>query len=586
MSQRSPGAGGRGEGSRHGGTPFQLTGRRGALAVCLALLGQLPLAALAVELGDLKVRSYLGQGFAAELAVKTPAPEELGPACLRLAKPQTQDGLASLVDAELSYQPGPTGGRLRIQGRRPIHDLAFRVAVAVECGINLQREYVVLLDPKPQADDAQPAAEPREAAPAARLPAATPAAVRQPHARPARQEVAPRRATPAPLAGPRLARELRGDGQDRLSIGGGAGDISPRLRLSHELGAAGLARGISAAEREQLRQTWQLMQRLAEAQRNIEGLLRGEIPAGALPPLAAVEPPPAAAPAVPAPPPVQSPPQVEAPAVAPEPHSFSAIWWLVGIPLLALPMGIALYRWRRRNLHPEPVDEAPPSPDTAGFTTWANFPPVPPGDAPAPRPAAAPAPVSRIQPKPQEVVTKLDFTHLQGPPTTEGTAGGKARPHIATVMDLADVMLSFGQTDSAMDALREFLQEHPDAGVDPWVRMFDLLRTAGKRDEFEALAARVNLIFNIEPPAWDDVATTSASPGSLEGYDHLCRQLTDNWPAPACAELLDRLLRDNRGGTRRGFPLAVVEELLLLRNMLGALQDDPPQEPAAAATAG
>lgn len=145
---------------------------------------------------------------------------------------------------------------------------------------------------------------------------------------------------------------------------------------------------------------------------------------------------------------------------------------------------------------------------------------------------------------------------------------------VDTVMDLVEAMVNFEQSDEARNTLRTFLSEHPDAGVEPWARMFDLLRDAGRREEFEIMANRVNRIFNIEPPCWDGGAKphpAQAAGKNLEDFAHLARQLTSCWPSEQCGQLMEQLIRDNRGGTRRGLPLSVVEELMLLRGILTAM---------------
>ena len=55
---------------------------------------------------------------------------------------------------------------------------------------------------------------------------------------------------------------------------------------------------------------------------------------------------------------------------------------------------------------------------------------------------------------------------------------------------------------------------------------------------------------------------------SLESYSHVTTTLKKLWPTPQCAEYLLSLLADNRQGTRVGFPLPVVEEIVLLLAVL------------------
>ena len=69
------------------------------------------------------------------------------------------------------------------------------------------------------------------------------------------------------------------------------------------------------------------------------------------------------------------------------------------------------------------------------------------------------------------------------------------------------------------------------------------------------------------PPDWDPAGTDTKSP-DLESYAHIISRVQELWPRRSCAEYLNRLLEDNRGGTRSGFPQPVVEEILLLVALL------------------
>jgi hypothetical protein len=77
------------------------------------------------------------------------------------------------------------------------------------------------------------------------------------------------------------------------------------------------------------------------------------------------------------------------------------------------------------------------------------------------------------------------------------------------------------------------------------------------------------MYFNVQAPGWG----TESSAISIEDYPHLAEQLQSLWPGTECVEFLARLLHDNRGGSRNGFPQSVAEEILLLQQILAA--DEP-----------
>ena len=143
------------------------------------------------------------------------------------------------------------------------------------------------------------------------------------------------------------------------------------------------------------------------------------------------------------------------------------------------------------------------------------------------------------------------------------------------VMELADIMLSFGRVKGAAQALQEYIDNNPQEALQPWIRLMDVYRMAGMRSEFESVARNLNLNFNVEVQSWDDARERAAPaeaegilfpprPQSLEDMPRLMSAVTDLWPSGDVVGYLYQLLRDNRGGQRQGFALRVVEDILFL----------------------
>ncbi|WP_303783734.1 FimV family protein [Azovibrio restrictus] len=160
------------------------------------------------------------------------------------------------------------------------------------------------------------------------------------------------------------------------------------------------------------------------------------------------------------------------------------------------------------------------------------------------------------------------------------------------VMELAEIMLSFGRVKGAAQALQEYIDQNPKEALQPWVKLLDIYRQAGMQAEFENLARSLNENFNVELLQWGDVPKPGepgaadfvlelvpqrgdqplpARPHSIESLPHICERIQVLWGTEACYRYIQELLRDNRGGTRQGFPLQVVDELLFLSEIL--LQD-------------
>jgi pilus assembly protein FimV len=156
----------------------------------LALLGIfLSPAGHALGLGEIQLRSALGQPFAADIPLAVDAPDELRDLKVVLAPPETfarfgLDRPPALADLRFAVAPGATPPVIRVTSTRPVSEPFISLLLEVSWAKGrLLREYTVLLDP-PTFDD-------RAATPAM---AAPPVAARPAAPRPVE------RAAPAPAA--------------------------------------------------------------------------------------------------------------------------------------------------------------------------------------------------------------------------------------------------------------------------------------------------------------------------------------------------------------------------------------------------
>jgi hypothetical protein len=188
-------------------------------------------------------------------------------------------------------------------------------------------------------------------------------------------------------------------------------------------------------------------------------------------------------------------------------------------------------------------------------------------------PAAAPPPVKNAAPR-RATVEPIEFE----PPArgsaqarqermssqTSGDAATKDTSDPATAaIELANIMTSMGLSESAAQTLVEHIRENPRQSLHHWLKLLELHRLNGNRDEFERSTEELRQHFNVRADEWE--SSSLASPrDSLENYSHIRSRLIDLWRKSECVQFLQSLLMDNREGTRAGFPLPVAEEILLL----------------------
>ena len=156
------------------------------------------------------------------------------------------------------------------------------------------------------------------------------------------------------------------------------------------------------------------------------------------------------------------------------------------------------------------------------------------------------------------------------PPVAQDVPPPPEKLEVTPVMELAEIMLSFGRVHGAAQTLQEYIEANPKEALQPWIRLLEIYRENGMRAEFETLAANLNQNFNVEIVHWDKAAQGERVEMTLELLPHIRDQIDALWGRPECVDYLQKLLRDNRDGQRSGFALPVVKEILVLIDLMVA----------------
>ncbi|HJV92541.1 MAG TPA: hypothetical protein VJ572_03645 [Azonexus sp.] len=560
----------------------------------------------AVGLGELRGHPQLGERPRLEIEILNAERLPLDVACFRLVQPSGSGDLPWLKKAGLKVRAG-VPKILEIRPETPLREPIMELAVYLGCGHEVSRQYVLLVSPAPESAPPVVEARPGRDASVARATKLS--------ARPSLSETVTVEA-PSRLIPRRMEKRTAAKGMsDRLMVSTGIDVGEPSLRLASELFAgSGVGGGAKETQREILRLEFRMLMALneqassqmatAEKLRNMEATL-GELQQRAAEfalrveqsaqPLAS----PAAkseSPAGPLPTPATNPESVKpAPPVAVRPvppldaSPGLSEWSLYGV-LLGVLLGLGgwlgwkNYRERQQRLAEEAahlrsqelaVDQW--HQDVADHPEVVDL-PVEPVAAHLPMPvdleldggeSAASGHADMLWKAPRVV---------HAPAMSIGATTVDEHFEANPVMELADIMLSFGRVKGAAQALQEYIDHNPQEALQPWIRLMDVYRMAGMRAEFETVARNLNQNFNVEVQQWDVAQSTSVQgggdvtaglsveprPESIEDMPRIAGMVCELWPDGDVVGYLYQLLRDNRGGKRVGFSLPVVDEILFL----------------------
>lgn len=524
-----------------------------ALALATALFNSVP-AASAAALGELGALSAIGAPFRAEIRLiggERPALAD----CFRVVTPAGVGAdLPWLQAGQIQIVGSGANARLVVSSRTPMNEPVLKLAIENTCESRLRREYTLLL-PYPDAAPV-PATTAQRASP----PRPAPAAAARSQARPpARATTQARTAAAAPARSTAAANAANAASQDRLEVDKAA---TPGSARAGSAAAASASDALLARERELAaaidRSIIAEMELIARIRELEEMQVRLEARVRALDAEAAAH---ATAPVVDSAS-IAAPPTT---AAATPPVSSAASddrYLLGGLALAALLLTLLLLR--RRSV------TAPPS--GRQRVTAATQPTTRPASSAAgglkARSAIATDPAHANGTKAIVDWEPLPVAAIETPIVVSGDAERAPNEEHKSAVELADIMMSFGRMHGAAETLAEFIRGNPKQAVAPWLKLLEVYRAAGLRTEFDAIARELNKTFNVNAVNWQNYDSLRASRTSLEDLPHIIETLQKCWRTTTCQRYLQVLLRDNREGTRAGFPFTVIDEILMLSAVL------------------
>ncbi|WMW79005.1 hypothetical protein RF679_10060 [Undibacterium cyanobacteriorum] len=142
---------------------------------------------------------------------------------------------------------------------------------------------------------------------------------------------------------------------------------------------------------------------------------------------------------------------------------------------------------------------------------------------------------------------------------------------ISDVTQEAEFWISMNDPRRAIEILEpQEHVEHPDSPV-PWLYLLDLYRTVEDAERYNQLRDRFIVHFNANIPEYD-VDLASLPHRQLEDFPHLISRISSLWETHEIIPYLESLLVDDREGKRAGFDLPVYRDILMLLGIAHELE--------------
>lgn len=174
---------------------------------------------------------------------------------------------------------------------------------------------------------------------------------------------------------------------------------------------------------------------------------------------------------------------------------------------------------------------------------------------------------------PIDAITEDKVEHNEDNIFNENVASFKDETPIAVeelnaehnVLDHADVFLSHGRVSLAIQLLQNHLLDFPKQSVTIWMFLLDLIAKENLPALYEQTALECKEYFNIKIADYTQLDDDTGE--SLESFPRITAGLQQVWGTPAALAYLDDLIYNSRLEVRVGFHKNVIEELLMLKSV-------------------
>lgn len=558
------------------------------VAALLLLFSVSPIA-LALGLGEIRVKSALGQSLSAQVELLGADTEFFNVACVR-ARVVTFEG-QFLASVHLSLQQMQKRRHLLLTTHQHMNEPAVNLIIDMNCEMQLHREFAILLDPPElQAQLRQPTEVPEAMIPVLpAVPKTEPAPLAKPRAPVALPLTTPKAASPVTqLDAPASVTPKKNRRKSRDSSPVPARDV---LRLSDEVSLRPIESGLRMSDVLSMPSGPALVENMAElkaAQARMAAILRDESPT---------------------PTPQQSGQesadiaklkreaeqlkkqnQIDKASLQQLQSKSNFDYWLLALSVIAtlaiLVILFLLYYikkhlgggaswWEEDDIALDP----PTNMEVEIDRVQANYEQQSQresedlerkkqagGGASAAAGGMALASDSGVHKTPSLEETNSSIFNFFSPRATSVKV-----EEISDVTQEAEFWISMNDPQRAIEILAAQEKiEHPDSPV-PWLYLLDLYRTVSARDKYEQLRQRFIAHFNASIPEFDEDLSHLVF-RQLEDFPHLIERICANWSSPELLPYLESLLIDDRNGSRGGFDLPVYRDILMLLGIARELE--------------
>ena len=172
--------------------------------------------------------------------------------------------------------------------------------------------------------------------------------------------------------------------------------------------------------------------------------------------------------------------------------------------------------------------------------------------------------------------TSFGNTSASNPRTDSLTLTEDAGDDNENILENADVFIEHGRPALAIQLLQNHLSDFPSESPKIWLRLLSLIAAEGSESEYDQVVSECKHFFNIKMPTFAEANIDDNS--SIEDFTHIIARLEGVWGSQYAVGFLNDLIYNQQSQPREGFGRGTFEDLFFLKQVAEILSKNVAKE--------
>lgn len=141
------------------------------------------------------------------------------------------------------------------------------------------------------------------------------------------------------------------------------------------------------------------------------------------------------------------------------------------------------------------------------------------------------------------------------------------------ILESADVLTEYGRFGLAIHLLRDYLADHPSESPKVWLKLLSLTAVHGSESDYAQAVVDCNNYYRINMPNFAEAKKVGTA--TIEDFPYITKELEMAWGSAHAVALLDDLIYNSESQPEDGFEPEIFEQLFMLKQIAENLNANP-----------